>query len=126
MAAYSCSELIYRIFSSRNLAHLEHWKTDSYAAHKALGHFYEDIVSNIDSFIEAYQGAFSKVDIKIDEKLEDGLESRTDILLSLQDDVKWINKNRTELAGKVPCLENILDELTDTYLSTIYKLRFLS
>ncbi len=114
------------MFNSRNLAHLEHWKTNSYAAHTALGSFYEDIIGKIDSFIEAYQGAFSKVTIKIDEKLEDELEGRTDILLSLQDDVKWINKNRTELAGKVPALENILDEITDTYLSTIYKLRFLS
>lgn len=126
MAGYTCSELIYRVFNSRNLAHLEHWKTSSYAAHVALGSFYSDIISNIDSFIEAYQGAFSKVTIKIDEKLEEELESRTDVLLSLQDDVKWINKNRSELAAKVPALENILDELTDTYLSTIYKLRFLS
>ena len=36
--------LISRVFHSRNLAHWNHWRTKSYAQHKALGHFYDDVI----------------------------------------------------------------------------------
>lgn len=32
-------ELIMRVFAARNAAHLEHWRTKSYAQHVALGSF---------------------------------------------------------------------------------------
>ena len=40
-------QLISRVFYARNVAHFEHWRAKgegSYAKHKALGHFYDDIV----------------------------------------------------------------------------------
>ena len=37
-------ELINRMFKARNAAHIRHWKTDSYSEHKALGHYYDDLI----------------------------------------------------------------------------------
>ncbi len=34
-------------------AHIHHWNTDSYAAHQALGEFYEKLSDLADTFVEA-------------------------------------------------------------------------
>ena len=39
--------LIERLFHARNAAHIAHWKTKSYAEHKALGHYYEDVIEQL-------------------------------------------------------------------------------
>lgn len=108
------------------MAHLEHWKTGSYAAHMALGPFYEGIIGSLDSIVELHQGLFGKVRHEEDEELEEKLEEFEDIIERLKDDVKFINKNRSEISSKVPAIENLVDELISLYGSTIYKLRFLS
>jgi hypothetical protein len=120
------NELICRVFSIRNMAHLEHWKTGSFAAHEALGSFYEGIIGSLDGIVELHQGLFGKVNHKEDEELEEKLEEFEDIIERLKDDVKFINKNRSEISSKVPAIENLVDELISLYGSTIYKLRFLS
>ena len=55
--------LVARVFAARNLAHLEHWKTKSYAQHKALNEFYDGIISGIDRIVETYQGAFGLIKV---------------------------------------------------------------
>ena len=97
----------------------------------ALGDFYDDVIEAVDSFVEKYQAAFGLVNFTKEEKDDDKEEKEEeafdgDILSHLQDDVKWINKNRSQICREVAVLENYLDELVGTYLSTIYKLRFLS
>lgn len=119
-------ELIERVFCTRNASHLEHWKTRSYAEHMALGDFYESVIEDIDSFIEKYQAAFGLIRDQREEKEDKEETEEEDILASLQADVKWINKNRSDICKNVPALENVLDELVGTYLETIYKLKFLS
>ena len=44
-------ELIGKIFCTRNKTHVAHWKTKSYAQHKALGGFYEGVIDLIDDSI---------------------------------------------------------------------------
>ena len=39
------NDLIARVFEARNVAHLEHWNTGNYAAHRALGDFYDETLS---------------------------------------------------------------------------------
>lgn len=124
--AHPINELICRVFSIRNMAHLEHWKTGSYAVHEALGSFYGDVISSLDGIVELHQGLFGKVNHKEDEELEERLEEFEDIIERLKDDVKFINKSRSEISSKVPAIENLVDELISLYGSTIYKLRFLS
>jgi len=113
-------QLVSKVFAARNAAHLEHWATGSFAQHTALGDFYDGVIDSIDKLVEAYQGNFGKIKV---EELED--DEKGDILSMLDRDVVWINDHRTDIANGVPALENIVDELTGLYLSTIYKLRNL-
>lgn len=116
-------ELIHRTFCSRNAAHLAHWRTKSYAQHVALNAFYDDIIDATDKLVEAYMGAAGKV---IGELEIPALKPVKDILKYLCDEVAWIDENRSEIAGGIPAIENIVDEITAIYLSTIYKLKQLS
>lgn len=115
-------DLIARAFRTRNQAHLSHWKTKSYAEHKALGSFYEDLIDTLDKLVEACQGAkgiIKHVDVSCkDESI--------DIVKMLADDANWISKNRAKIGCGVPALENIVDELVGVYLKTIYKLKNLT
>lgn len=115
-------ELVARIFRTRNQAHLAHWKTKSYAEHKALGSFYEDLIDSLDKLVEACQGSkgiIGHVDLACkDESVE--------IIKALADDANWISKNRAKIAHNVPALENIVDEIVAVYLKTLYKLKNLS
>ena len=54
-------ELIALLFLAREIAHREHLKTRSFAAHMALGDFYADIVEKADAIAEAYQGCEGKL-----------------------------------------------------------------
>ena len=110
-------QLIEKLFRARNAAHIEHWKTGSYAQHKALGNYYEDVIGLLDEFVEAYQGTFGLVsDVKGQEP---------DVAQLIHDDIIWLNENRGKLAKGVPALENILDEITALHMKTLYKLENL-
>jgi hypothetical protein len=110
-------ELIDKTFKLRDAAHIAHWKTKSYSEHKALGHFYEDVIEDLDKLIEAYQGVFGIV-----EKLEG---EKKDVASEIKDQILWINENRSNIAGNIPALENIVDELTALHMTTLYKLENL-
>ena len=110
-------ELINKMFASRTAAHVQHWKTDSYSQHKALGHFYEDMIGLLDKYVEAHQGAFGLVG---DVEGEDA-----DVAKIIHDDIIWLNQNRAKIAKGVPALENILDEITALHMKTLYKLENL-
>ena len=115
-------ELIARAFRTRNQAHLQHWKTKSFAEHKALGSFYEKLIDVLDKLVEAAQGSkgiIGHVDVSCkDESVE--------CIKMLTDDANWISKNRSKIASGVPALENIVDEIVGLYLTTLYKLKNLS
>lgn len=114
-------ELISRVFASRNAAHIEHWRTDSFARHSALGDFYDVVIDKIDSLVEAYQGAFDLVKVgTLDRQPPAG-----DIIKHLEDDMEWISKNRIMICKGLPSLDNILQDLEGLYLSTLYKLKRL-
>ena len=61
-------ELILSCFHARTVAHLLHLTTRSYAAHKALNEFYDEIIDLVDSFAEAYQGEYGLIDFGGDEQ----------------------------------------------------------
>ena len=50
------NKCIGKLFHARDVAHLFHLKTNSYAAHKASNEFYDSILDLTDSLIESYQG----------------------------------------------------------------------
>lgn len=111
------------LFLARDLTHREHLKTKSYAQHKALGKFYNDIVDNADAIAEAYQGQYGLM--KIIEIL--GYKDSKEIVIELQAQVKWIKDNRYKICEKDDTpIQNLIDAAVETYLSALYKLRFLS
>jgi len=113
-------DLISRVFHSRNLAHWNHWRTKSYAQHKALGHFYDDVIEALDDIVEAYQGAFELIStIPAPDKTDN------DILKHLETEAAWIEENHEGICKGNRTIANQIDALSGVYLSTVYKLRNL-
>ena len=111
------------LFLARDLAHREHLKTKSYAQHKALGKFYNDIIESADAIAEAYQGQYGLM--KTIGIL--GYKDSKEIVIELQAQVKWIKDNRYKICEKDDTpIQNLIDAAVETYLSALYKLRFLS
>lgn len=115
-------KLISLLFLARDITHREHLKTRSYAQHMALGSFYSAIVDDADAIAEAYQGQHGIIEnIAIT-----GYVSSTPVIEVLQDHVSWIKANRYSICEKEDTpIQNLIDNAVATYLSAIYKLRFL-
>jgi hypothetical protein len=101
-------------------AHMLHLRTDSYAEHKALGTFYEEIVGLTDSFAEAYQGRYELVDFPAVPFVREN-----DAITQLKQLRKYVDENRRGLCSESE-IQNIIDEIVSLIDSTLYKLRFLS
>lgn len=110
-------KLIERSFKARNATHARHWTTELYSEHKALGHFYEDLIDLLDKYVEAHQGTFGQ--------MEKAPEQVPDTTKFLRSELVWLNENRAKIAKGVPALENILDELAALYMKTLFKLENL-
>ena len=116
-------EFILLCFHARTNAHVLHLETRSYAAHKALNEFYDEIVDLADSFAEAYIGSYGLIEFP-----ETPYEPHTDAL-KLLDEMDEVAESAREALTKgdthLLSLLSILDEITALVASTRYKLRFL-
>ena len=117
------ADFVGTLFLARDVTHSVHLNTRSYAKHKALQEFYEGIVELADSFAEAYQGRYNLIGpITLM-----GAKKQGNVLEFLQDSLSDIEKGRYEVCDKEQtALQNIIDEIVGLYLSTLYKLKFLS
>jgi hypothetical protein len=114
-------ELVSKVFATRNAVHLAHWAETSGFRHEVLGDFYDDLISKVDRIVEAHMGAFGLIDdVKIPEV------SKDEIAEHISTEAKWIDQNREKLSQGVRAIENLVDDLVDSYLSTHYKLTKLS
>ena len=116
-------ELIARVFYARNVAHFEHWRANGvggYARHVALGEFYEGVIGALDKLVEAYQGAFELVGTVQAPKTK-----AEDIRMILVEDAVWIEKNHDKICQGNRAVANLLDGVTEVYITTTYKLRNL-
>jgi len=111
-------EFVSKALFDRDAAHLAHWKTKSYAEHKALGDFYDELLELIDGFVEQYQGYYGKrMEIKRtagdDSNIRDVLEMRAE----------WIERTRYEICDRDETpLQNTIDEIVRLYQHTQYTL----
>jgi hypothetical protein len=114
-------KLIARLFHARTVAHIQHLKTRSYAAHKALKKFYDGIIPLADSLAEAYQGEYGLIDdYSVPYKYVE------EPIPHLEDLVEWIQQHRDECCDAEDThIQNIIDEIVALARSTVYKLRFL-
>lgn len=113
-------EIIGLLFLDRNLTHLEHLKTKSFAQHMALNTFYDEVIDLADKLAEAYQGAEG---IMQDIPLMSNVPNEP-IDMTLYSHMQMIEAMRKS-ACKITAIQNIIDEVISLYLSTIYKLRNL-
>jgi hypothetical protein len=119
----TANEFMGVMFLSRDVAHREHLKTKSYAAHKALQKFYEGIVEKADSFAETFQGRY---DILLDIPYL-AVSSKGSVDEILESHSNWIVEHRADICPRTEAaIHNIIDEILALYYSTLYKLRFLS
>jgi len=51
-------QFVSTLMAARTQAHIYHLQTPSFAAHKALNEFYDNIIDLIDGFVETYQGKY--------------------------------------------------------------------
>jgi hypothetical protein len=118
-----CADFVGELFLARDVAHSVHLNTRSYSKHKALGHFYKDLIELADEFAEAYQGRHGLIGpISLMSAKKNG-----NIIEFLEQSLKDIEGMRYEVVEKTDTpIQNIIDEIVGLYLSTLYKLKFLA
>ena len=111
------------LFLARDVTHSVHLNTRSYAKHKALQKFYEDIVDLADAFAEAYQGRHGLIGpISLMSAKKTG-----NVVEFLEDQLAEIEKCRYEVVDKSDSsLQQLIDNIVELYLTTLYKLKFLA
>ena len=107
-----------KLFESRDVAHLNHLGTKSFAEHMALNSYYEEIIPLVDSLIESYQGCYGLIEISIGSS---GKQDSVAYFTSLKD---YIFENK-EKYFKDTFLLNQIDTIIQLISSTIYKLKYL-
>jgi DNA-binding ferritin-like protein len=119
----SCEKFVGMLFLARDVTHSAHLNTRSYAKHKALQKFYENIIDLADSFAEAYQGRkglIGPISLMSAKKTANVVEF-------LEDQLAELEAMRYEVCDKTDApLQNLIDGIIELYLSTLYKLRFLA
>lgn len=106
------------LHSSTN-AHFAHWSTDSYAKHKALGHYYEDIIDLVDSLAESYMGCYEQI-----KSFPSTYNMPKDPVKYMEALSKFVKDARQDLPQESQ-IQNIIDEIAQLIDATLYKLRFL-
>lgn len=101
------------LFQSRDIMHLAHLDTKSYAEHKALNAYYDGILDLTDSFTEKLFGRSGRVDIVIPES------KKQDAVSHLKGMQATIEAERDNYASD---LQNIMDEMLGLVNETLYLL----
>ena len=117
------ADFIGMLFLARDVTHSVHLNTRSFAKHKALGSFYEEVIDLADTFAETYQGRHGLIGpIQLQPT-----KKSANVIDFLQEQLDEIEKCRNEVVDeKDTALQNIIDEIVALYLHTLYKLRFLA
>lgn len=117
------TEMISLLLHSRTQIHILHLQTKSFAEHKALNEYYDEIVDLVDGLVESYQG---KYELLKGYKSYDIMNYKTPEMT-----IKYLQ----DLCGKIEKLrkccedsyiQNQIDTVCELINSTLYKLRFLS
>jgi hypothetical protein len=109
------AKLINALLHSRTQSHIFHWRTKSFAAHKALQGYYEAIVPLTDSWVEGYQGRRGLISGYKSAPLNQNP-------MNAQMYFKRLLKVVDETKIKDSYLQNILDEIRQLVYQTLYLL----
>ena len=114
--------MISKLFHSRNQVHVFHLQTKSFAEHKALNDYYDEVVDIIDGLVESYQGKYDLLTSYESYKILN-YESNEQLLKYFKELESNIEENRKTI--KDSYLQNQIDNAVELINSTIYKLKFL-
>lgn len=121
-------KLISTLMASRDQAHIFHWQTKgpgSFAAHMALGAYYEAIPDMTDALVEAYQGKYGIMSgyepaERFDEYSQDSVIKYFKAL------AMFVERAYAKMPKEDTNIINQLDAFKDLIYTTIYKLENLS
>lgn len=113
-------QVVNLLFNARTNAHILHLQTRSYAVHKALDEFYTDILGIADSFAEASMGVTGAILVGFDL----GVLSMEGPIKTLKSQLEELIKLRSKFTEGD--LVQLIDDASELYHSTIYKLTMLS
>jgi glycerophosphoryl diester phosphodiesterase len=118
----SFTTLVSGLLHSRTQIHIYHLQTKSFAVHKALNKFYDEVVDLFDGLVESYQGKHGIIEnYKCDGY--DDYTSVESVIQYLQKLDKTIESSRKSV--KESFIQNQIDTVQELIYSTIYKLKFL-
>lgn len=119
----TAAQFVGLLFLARDVAHSTHLNTRSYSKHVALNTFYDEVVDLADSFAEAYMGRYGLIGpISIP-----AAKKTANIIDFLQAQLAEIEKGRYEICDKTDsALQQLIDNIVELYLKSIYKLKFLA
>ena len=114
----SPEKFVAMLFECRDVVHLLHLKTESYAAHKALDKLYKVMLDYADSVAEILQGHMGVLDIKIPSTTGN------------HDPVSYISEFRLKVLEmksycKLDEIKNLMDEIAGSCSDAMYKLKIL-
>jgi hypothetical protein len=116
-------QFISTLFASRTQAHVFHLQTPSFAAHKSLNDYYDEIVGITDGIAESYQGKYGIITGYGNIALQE-YQSCEAIIMFFETLCMYVEKSR-QILPQDSYLQNQIDEVVALIKSTIYKLRFL-
>ena len=111
------------LFLARDVTHSVHLNTRSFSKHTALNIFYDRIVGAADDFAEAYQGRHGLIGpITLH-----SAKKTSNVIEFLEDSLAEIEAARYDLCDKTDtALQQLIDNIVEVYLRTLYKLKFLA
>jgi DNA-binding ferritin-like protein len=115
------AEFIGMLLHSATITHLMHLQAEgegSYAAHKALGSYYEGIVEAVDAVAESIQGAYDVIIDSYPPAYADTNATPLDYMKTLR---AYVRNKRTELPADSE-IQNEVDNIANLINSTCYKL----
>ena len=117
------NEFLGLLFLARDVAHSVHLNTRSFSKHEALNICYNRIIGAADDFAEAYQGRYGLIGpITLH-----SAKKTANIIEFLQDSLAEIEAARYDVCDKSDsAMQQLIDNIVEIYLRTLYKLKFLA
>jgi len=109
------------LMQSRNQAHIAHLQTNSFAAHIALGAYYDGIIDLIDGLVESFQGRYG---IVTGYKMAASIREDQNYDMYFEALCKFVETTRQQIPQD-SYLQNQVDTIVELIESTKYKLKFL-
>lgn len=113
----SRSEFFERLFQSRDIIHLCHLATNSFAEHEALDDYYKGIIELTDALVEMYQGKYGIIDMKIP------ASEKVNAIEYLEGLGVYVDNNKILFTES--WILNQIDSISELIYSTLYKLKNL-